>query len=154
MEDAIIDFAASRPDLNSDLEFGPVDAALISAAEAELGARLPNQYRDYISTYAGGSLLGWEFYGIPTERSNYPPELELSGSPILEIVKQNKLMQNEAGTLEFTSDGGGFFFAFIPAIDADAVFLRGYGADWSKLYESFHDMLAAIAEDSIRYPDN
>ena len=152
MANPISEFAASRSDLNSDLNFGPVDASLISAAELELGAAFPSEYRNYIAEFGGGLLLGWELYGIATERSAYPPEMELPGSPILNVVEQNRLMQNPDGTIEFTNDGGGFFFAFIPAVDSDAVFVRGYGADWSILYPSFHHLLARIADDSIRYP--
>ncbi|MEL6107333.1 MAG: SMI1/KNR4 family protein [Planctomycetota bacterium] len=152
MASAIRDVAASRADLNSNLNFGPIDDLLICDAEAELGAKFPPDFRNYLLEFAGGLLLGWELYGIQSERSVYPPELDIPGNQILDIVEQNRLMQNPAGVLEFTNDGGGFFFAFIPDRDPNAVFVRGYGADWAKLYPSFHDFLGHIADDSIGYP--
>jgi len=151
MADRISEFAASRIDLSSDLDFGPIDPSLINAAEVKLAVKLPDQYRDYLANYAGGLLLGWELYGIPAERSNYPSELAISGSPIIDLVEQNRRMQNPIGTIEFTNDGGGFFFAFIPEIDANAVFVRGYGADWSQQFSSLHDMLARIVDNTISY---
>lgn len=152
MVNAISEFAASRADLNSDVNFGPIDDSLICVAEAELRATFPPDFRNYILEFAGGLLLGWELYGIQSERSVYPRALEIPGNQILDIVEQNRLMQNPDGVLEFTNDGGGFSFAFIPDRDPNAVFVRGYGADWAKLYSSSHDFLGHVADDSIRYP--
>ena len=145
----IRELAESRPEHPSDLDFGPVTESSVREVEDTLGAQLPNEFRDYLLTFAGGLLLGWEIYGVPTPQSKPPATLVDS---ILEIVEQNRTIQNPQGVIEFANDGGGFFFAFIPPRDPNAVFVRGYGTDWTLLYPSFHDFLHAIADGSISYP--
>ena len=152
MTDFVLEIASTRGDLNSDLQFGPVDSTTIGDVERELGAPFPIEYRHYIENYAGGLLLGWEMYGIQTERSFFPSDLEISGSAIIDIVDTNRRMGNPNGTIEFACDGGGFHFAFMPQVDTDAVFVRGYGADWATLCPTFREMLERIALGTIQYP--
>ena len=64
--------AVAHPELPSDLNFGPTSESDVNHIEERLGVKLPPSFRAYLLGFAGGNMLGYEIYGIPTIKSRVP----------------------------------------------------------------------------------
>jgi hypothetical protein len=106
--------ASRDTSFRSDLDFGPVSEEQLQAVETSLGVKLPASYRSYLAAFAGGLLVGTEFFGVPTERSRFPAFVEASDEAniIMDLVAMNRSLATSypRGYVVIGGDGGDFTY--------------------------------------------
>ncbi|GAB2204989.1 hypothetical protein ROS1_18050 [Roseibium sp. ROS1] len=90
--------------------YGPVPEAAVAAAEADLGVRFPEQYRDFLQRFGSGLIGGVEIYGLPGFEKNDPPLWQ-------DVTKVTKQFRDwgQAGAenpayIPISDDGTGIYF--------------------------------------------
>jgi hypothetical protein len=160
MQDLIIQIerlANGHPDLRSDWNFGPASEEDVKHIESELGVQLPKSFRAYLLRFAGGLILGYEIYGVPTAQSlipTPPPDLGLDASSescILDIIDINKRVRKYYPSTDvfICSDGGDFsFFLDTAKMSSQAecpVIMYGPGSDGVQVADTFLEFLDKLA---------
>ncbi len=88
---------------------GPVDDAVVMAAEEELGVPVPSSYRDFLLKYGSGIVGHLEIYGLGGPRTGVPSVLWL-----VDDLRESGLSR-PTQVIPFHAEGDGDYSAILAA---------------------------------------
>lgn len=125
---------------------GPVDNQLIAQAEADLGVKLPSEYRDIIKKYGAVLAKGVEIYGLPDGEVNDPPLWQNVVSVTRWLQKWGMPGADRKGFIPICDDGTGVYFYLDTSVSPETkIWAIGPGIDRIvsvKLFEFVRDFSA------------
>ncbi len=155
VEAAMRQLAQQHSGRATSFNYGPVEEEAIIGVERAFNLLLPRSYRDYLATFAGGMLFGYDVCGIPTAKSQIPtfaddPADIKPGNLIQDVVvvNQDYIRIMPAGLVYITGDGGDdSFFLDTNRMMAEEcpVLMFGPGANGMRVANNFLDFVRQIA---------
>ena len=141
------------------LKFGPASLDAIEKREAQCGKRFPSDYKQFLEEFAGGMLLGYEVFGVPTKKSvvsggdlsTLSEEDLIRRSVITDVGAANAVRGAYGGRpqLQFSHDQGDYDFVFdLESVDTFGiapVCLWGPGSEGLVVAHGFLDFFRKIA---------